>query len=193
MSKKQYNFRDDPFIQELGKKLFPGSCSICLNKTFQNKKLISYCVQESLCNRYKNYLTTPAETRVRIYPEYNTINDNFDIAIIIEKTTRQFVRNVEIIIPGKEKDQQNLFIDYLSGPVYHELWSKDLSYRFSSLDIPYVEIYNEDTLFDIKGFNEMGMKECSICGRKISVLNETDICLSCRSKIISTTTHGIHI
>lgn len=193
MSKKQYNFRDDPFIQELGKKLFPGSCCICLNRTFQNKKLISYCLHEKFCDRYANYETTPSETRVRIYPEYNNYRDNFDIAVILEKTTRQMVRNVELVIPGQEKDKQNLFIEYALGTDHHELWSKDLSYRYSSLDIPYVDIHNKELLSKIKEFNERDMKECSICGRKISVLNETDICDSCRSKIISTTTHGIHI
>lgn len=167
---------------------------ICLSRSTRNKNVISYRFDERVCDRYKNMDSQPIKTEVDIYPYYNYKRDFFDIKIILSKITRGFKRSMVTIISGDQQEEQNKFIEYLLGPVSHEVWFKDrLTSYFDCLDIPFTHVRNKELLTLIQQANQREMKICETCGSLISKTNETGICNQCKSKLLSTVNHGYHI
>lgn len=92
----------------------------------------------------------------------------------------------------KQKQEQNHILQaLLDKDAIMENWYRGTHSNLSNRTAPIInkEIFHEDLLKKIIKWNNIDMRKCRICGKKISKFSIDDICSDCQSKEIITKNH----
>lgn len=192
---EQYRFSQDEDMQAIGKELFQNGNHIAESTNREGIRVLSFLVIEELVYRIHNSILQPNNATIVVYPIFDEIDDCYNIIITITIYNHSRQNSYDYVLSGKTKkqkqEQNHILQALLDKDVVMEIWFKGAHSKLSNWVAPVInkEIFHEELLKKIIKWNNIDMKQCRICGKKISKYSIDDICSDCQSKETITKNH----
>lgn len=192
---EQYRFSQDEDMQAIGKELFQNGNHIAESTNREGIRVLSFLIVEETIYRVNNLTLQPNNATIVVYPIFDEVDDCYNIIITITIYNHSRQSSYDYVLSGKTKkqkqEQNHILQALLDKDMIMEIWFRGTHSKLSNWVAPVInkEIFHEELLKKIIKWNNIDMKQCRICGKKISKYSIDDICVDCQSKEIITKNH----